>query len=292
MGVTIWSGLVQGAIYALVATGFIVTLIPSGVFNFAQGALVVGGTFLTYHWLQTVGVGWFPALLLNAVAGILIGSFCELVTVRPLRWGRRIEGGPAELVTTVGMATALTGIYGLVWGYLPLAVPFSGPTGTVTILGVNVTPVQIVVVGGAIVVSVALFVWLRLTMLGQACLAVSENRDAAMLRGINVNLLSIGAFAAAGCLAGLSAMAIGPITYALPTLGNSLALGGFVALVIGGETSFIGGLIGGFLTGLVFAFATRYLGASYASLSVLALLLLTLAVRPHGLGGAGETRIV
>jgi branched-chain amino acid transport system permease protein len=87
-------------------------------------------------------------------------------------------------------------------------------------------------------------------------------------------------------------MIVGPITYAVPTLGTTFALGGFVAVAIGGEGSFNGGLVGGLVVGLVSAFAARYLGANWSDISVLILLLLVLALRPKGLGGAVETRHV
>lgn len=292
MGVTIWSGLTQGAIFALIATGFTLAQVPSGVFNFAQGALVVGGTYLTYLWFQTLGISLVPAILLNIVAGIALGTMCEFATVRPLRWGRTPKGGPAELVTTVGMSTALIGAFGLIWGFTPLNVPFHGPTTVVTILGIRMFPIQLVLVVVAIVAALGLWVWFRLTRLGQACLAVAEDRQAATLRGINVALVSTGAFAAAGCLATLSGMVIGPESYAIPTLANSLALAGFVALAIGGEASFVGGLLGGFAVGLVSAFSVRYLGANYSDVGILILLLVTLSVRPHGFAGAAQGRRV
>jgi branched-chain amino acid transport system permease protein len=288
---TIWSGLTLGALYALISSGFTLSLLPSGIFNFAQGALVVGGTFLTYYWFTDLGLPLVPALLLNAVAGIVAGVICEVATVRPLRRGAA-AGGPAELITTVGMSTAITGAVGLAWGFQPLTVPFHGPTSQVHFLGINADPVEIVLVVLAVVVAVGCSFWFRRALTGQACLAVAEDRVAAMLRGVNVEVLSLAGFGAAGLLAGVSALAIGPITYALPTLGATFALGGFVAVAIGGEGSFNGGLIGGVVVGLVSAFAARYLGANWADISILIILLLTLAFRPKGLGGAVETRHV
>jgi branched-chain amino acid transport system permease protein len=291
MAATIWSGLTLGALYALISSGFTLSLLPSGIFNFAQGALVVGGTFLTYYWFTSLGLSLIPALLLNAVAGAVAGVICEVATVRPLRRGAA-AGGPAELITTVGMSTAITGAVGLGWGYLPLQVPFHGPHGQVQFLGVRADPVEIVLVVLAVVVALGCSAWFHRALTGQACLAVAEDRVAAMLRGVNVDVLSIGGFAAAGLLAGVSAFAIGPITYALPTLGATFALGGFVAVAIGGEGSFTGGLIGGLVVGLVSAFSARYLGANWADISILVILLLTLAFRPKGIGGAVETRHV
>lgn len=292
MAITIWSGLTLGAVYALVSLGFTLSLLPSGVFNFAQGAIVVGGTYLVYWLLTTLGVSLVPALFINAVLGMALGMICELVTVRPLRRGGRANWQQNELVTTVGMSTAIVGLIGIKWGYNPLEVPFNGPSKTVHFLGVIAQPVEIILVSLAIVVAVALHFWFHGTRYGQACLAVAEDREAATLRGINVNLLSLGGFAAAGALGTVSAFAIGPVTYAIPTLANTIALGGFVAIALGGQGSFLGSLYGGLLVGIVSALATRYIGANYSDLAVLALLLITLMVRPTGLGTAAEARRV
>jgi branched-chain amino acid transport system permease protein len=291
MAATIWSGLTLGALYALVSSGFTLSLLPSGIFNFAQGALVVGGTFLTYYFFHTLGLPLIPALLLNALCGIVAGVICEVATVRPLRRGAS-AGGPAELITTVGMSTVITGLIGLAWGFEPLTVPFHGPHTQVQFAGINADPVEIILVLLAIVVALGLSLWFRRSLTGQACLAVAEDRVAATLRGVNVDVLSLAGFGAAGLLAGVAGMIIGPITYALPTLGVTFALGGFVAVAIGGEGSFTGGLVGGLVVGLVSAFAARYIGANWSDISVLIVLLLTLGLRPKGIGGAVETRHV
>jgi branched-chain amino acid transport system permease protein len=292
MAIVIWSGLVLGAVYALVATGFTLTLLPTGVFNFAQGALVICGSFFAYQWMHVNGLAEIPALALTAVAGALGGLACELLAVRPLRFGRRRLTGTSELVTTVGMSTMIIGFIGIKWGYLAVQVPFKGPTKFVHFLGITAAPIEIIIVGFAIGISVALHYWFRLTRLGQACLAVAEDREAAMLRGVNVSFFSLGAFAAAGALGGFVGALTGPYTYAVPTLGTELALGGFVAIALGGEGSFLGGLAGGLLVGLTAAFATRYIGANYDHIAILVLLLATLALRPRGLGGIAAARHV
>ena len=292
MAITIWSGLSQGAIYVIVACGFTLGLLPSGVFNFAQGALVVAGIYLAYFFFHTVGLPLLAVIGLELICGAIMGVVCELTTIRPLA-RRRSQGlGHGTLVTTVGMATAIIGACGIAWGYLPLEVPFHGPSTIATFLGVRATPVSIVLVVFSILTSLVCAAYFHYTRVGQACLAASENRDAALLRGINIGRLSLGAFAVAGALAAVAALAIGPITFAVPTLANTFALGGFVAIAIGGQRSFIGGLIGGMVVGVVSAIAGRYLGAEYADISILALLLVTLSVRPSGLGGLGEIRRV
>jgi branched-chain amino acid transport system permease protein len=148
MAITIWTGLVLGSIYALVATGFAIAMVLAGVFNSAQGAIVVAGTFVTYQLLVVSGVpsGW--RLVVTAVVGAALGLLCELVTVRPLRW----SGGSVDnaIVTTVGASTVIVGLIGVKWGYLPLEVPFRGPNGFVYFLGTVAIPVQIFTVAGAV----------------------------------------------------------------------------------------------------------------------------------------------
>lgn len=290
MTTTIWSGLTLGAVYVMVSLGFTLSLLPSGIFNFAQGAIVLAGAFLTYQWLSD-SISVVVVVVINAVAGAIIGVLCELVAVRPLRRGGR-DTGQSELITTVAVSTALIGLMSVLWGDEALKVPFSGPEAPVHFLGISAAPVEIMLVIAAVVVGIALHFGFRRTRMGQACLAVAEDREAASVRGVNVNLMSLGGFAGAGVLGTLGAILVGPITYASPLLANVLALGGFVAIAMGGHGSFIGSVFGGLLVGIVSSFATRYLGADWTSLSVLALLLATLAVRPAGIGGVAVARHV
>jgi branched-chain amino acid transport system permease protein len=291
MGATIWGGIVLGAVYALVATGFTLTSVPTGVFNFAQGAIVVGGSFLAYQWVAVLKWPFVVGLVLSAILGVVAGLLCELLAVRPLFWGRGALAS-ATIVTLVGMSTIYTGLFGIKWGYQPLSVPFPGSSKALTVAGLAISSAQITLVGLAIIAPLIFHFWFTKTRRGQACLAAAEDRKAATLRGINVDLMSLTAFAVAGAFGAVAGEVTGPITYAIPTLGASLALGGFVALALGGQSSFLGGLVSGLLVGLASSFATRYLGGNWGDIGVLALLIITLAVRPRGLGGAAEVRSV
>jgi branched-chain amino acid transport system permease protein len=289
----IWGGLVLGAVYALVADGLVLSLLPSGAFNFAQGAIFAGGMYTAYLWLHTLGLPELVAILLNLIVGAALGVACEIICIRPLRWRR--EGGAAgqtELITTVGMSVALLGLITLIWGVNPLNVPFHGPSKTVEFLGAFAAPIEIIVVVMAIIVPIVLELGFRFTRVGQACLALAEDREAASLRGINVNWLSVGGFAAAGMLAGLASALVGPVTFADQTEVSTLALGGFVAVALGGGHNLAGTAAGGFLVGIVSSLAVRYLGSNYDQISVFAVLILTFTLRPRGFGGLAEIRRV
>jgi branched-chain amino acid transport system permease protein len=211
-----------------------------------------------------------------------MGCVTELVAIRPLSRGRRWIGTSTELITTVAVATALSGLAAVIWGTEPLAVPFPGET-SISFLGGEVAPVSLALIGLAIVAGVAIHLWYRHTLTGLACLASAEDRVAAALRGIRVRRLSLGSFGAAGALAGIVGLLAAPVTYAFYSLGNTLALSGFVALALGGLGSQLGCLIGGFLTGVVGALSARYIGGNYQDIATFVLLLLALGIRPGGL---------
>lgn len=291
MLVTIWSGLVLGSIYALVANGFTIAMLPTGVFNFAQGAIVIAGTFLSYEFLAVLQLPAVLAVVLTMVVGMCLGVFCELAAVRPLR-GMNDVVGTGALVTTVGASTAIAGGLGVKWGYIPLRVPFVGPSGYVHALGILMRPVEIATVLLAAIGALVCEIVFRRTRRGQACLAVAEDIEPAMLRGINTSVFSLVAFAVAGMFGALAGVVVGPITLAVPTLGPSLALSGFVAVALGGEGSFVGGLVGGLVVGFVSSLAVRYVGANYGNIAILVLLLVVLSLKPKGIGGFTKARAV
>jgi branched-chain amino acid transport system permease protein len=151
---------------------------------------------------------------------------------------------------------------------------------------------QVVLVGLAIVVAVGLEAWYRFTLRGMASLAVAENRMAAELRGINARTKSYGAFVVAGVLSGVAGAFVGPETFVFPELGNALVLIAFVAFVIGGSGSIVGGTIGGLALGLISAMTNRYVGTLYTNLIILGLLIVTLIALPNGMFGSKRVRTI
>lgn len=287
---TVWYGLSDGAIYALIAIGFDIVITASGVLNFAQGAVVMFASFIAYQTLSQMHLPIAVAILICAAIGGVIGGLTDIIAIWPLSLGHRWRGTHAELITTVGIATILSGLAGLKWGYNPLSVPFPGSQTTISLLGGRILPLGLAIIVIAIAAGVLLHFWTHRTRTGMACLAASEDRQAAVLRGINVRRLAFGSFVAAGVLAGVVGILTGPITYSLPTLGDTLTLSGFVALAAGGFGSYLGSIIGGLLTGLAAEFAARSIGANYQQMVVFALLLLILVVRPRGLLSQKELR--
>jgi branched-chain amino acid transport system permease protein len=171
-------------------------------------------------------------------------------------------------------------------------VPFVAGEDAISLLGGRVRPVELTLIGVAILLVLVLVLISRRSLIGLALLGMAEDREAAQLRGVNVRATAFGAFVVAGVLAGLLGVFVGPKTFAVATLGAALALKGFVALAIGGFGSMPGTLVGGLLVGLAEAYAARYLGGEYANLTVFVILIAVLLIRPAGLFVRAKERVV
>lgn len=286
---TIYTALLDGSLYALIAMGFNIVFIATGTFNFAQAQFVMLGTFVAWIGLSTLHVNVFVVMLAGFAIGGLIGAIEERIAVRLLPG----HGTHGELVTTVGFAVIIEGMALAIWGSNPQPVASVLPTDNVlTLFGGRVYPHELLLIGCGFGVVILGELLSRRTRLGLASLATAEDRVAAILRGINVGRLSIGSYVLACGIC----VALGPIvasaTYASATIGDALNLKAFVALAIGGFGSPKGALVGGLAAGLVEALTGRYLNASFENLAVLLLLLAVLMVRPMGLFGERVERMV
>ena len=288
---TIWSGLSIGALYCLVAIGYNVVLLASGMFNFAYAQLVMLGTYMAYVATTVLGMPVIAAVAFGGATVAIIAVIEQRVAIAPLLARHGDHHQPA-LITTVGVAVIIDGITSKVWGSQAKPVPAPLPGGTVRLLGGQVGRGDLLLIGLVLVVGLGLHLWSRRTIAGLASLAAAEDTEAAMARGVNTRRLAVGAFAVSGAVAGLFDVVVGAKTYASPTLADSLALFGFVAIAIGGSGSQIGGLIGGFVTGLAYALAERYTNTDWPQIIVFGIFLLVLLTRPRGLfGGAVERQV-
>jgi branched-chain amino acid transport system permease protein len=275
----ILSGLAVGSLYAITAVGFNVVFVSAGLFNFAQAQFMMVGVFVAYWTSAQLHLPVELGFPLGAVIGFSLGALEDKVAIRPVMG----KGAHAELVTTIGIAIVLDGVASVIWGTEPLQVPFLGSTRSLNVFGGYVTPVQLVTIGVAVLVPVAAELWSRHTLTGLASRAVSEDRSAAMVRGINVRRFTFWSVALAGAFAGALGPIVGPQTYAVYNIGDTLAITSFVALAIGGFGSYIGAAIGGFAIGIIEQVSVRYFSATYQDFFVFALLLLILMIRPSGL---------
>jgi branched-chain amino acid transport system permease protein len=284
----LWSGFSTGAVYVLAALGYNIVFVTAGVFNFSQAQFIMVGTFVAYATSAQLHLPIALGFLFGAAVCFAIGAIEERIALRPIA-GRGAHG---ELITTVGIAVVMDGIAELIWGSQPRVVPFLGSSRSLVILGGRLLLDQILLVVAAVVLTFVLLAWSRWTLTGLACLAASEDRRAAMLRGVNVRRFTFLAVAVAAALAGLVGPLVGPATFAVYNIGDILVAFAFLSLALGGFGSYLGALIGGLGVGVAQAFAQYYFDTNQSDLLMFALLLLILLVRPRGLLGKKSMRIV
>ena len=278
---TILDGLSLGAIYALIALGYTMVYGIAKMLNFAHGDIIMVGA---YAILVTINANGHP--LLGVVAAVVVctvvGIVIEKVAYKPLRGASPL----AVLITAIGVSYLLQSIAQLIFKSKSQAVTIS-ETHMVNIgsAELNLNTILTLVVGAVIMVALTLFV--KYTKTGRAMQAVSEDRGAAQLMGVNVNKIIMITFAIGSALAACAGVFyLMQIPSVSPTLGSMPGIKAFAAAVIGGIGSIPGAMLGGVILGVVEKLALSVpVLAPYATASEFALLIVILLVRPIGILG-------
>ena len=278
---TFIDGLSLGSIYALIALGYTMVYGIAKMLNFAHGDIIMVGA---YAILTTLNLGGHP--ILAAIAAIIIctamGVITENVAYKPLRGASPL----AVLITAIGVSYLLQSVAQLIFGSKSQTVTI-GNYGTVNLgsAQVSVATLLTLLIGAIIMISLQIFV--KKTRLGRAMLAVSEDRGAAQLMGVNVNMIITTTFAIGSALAAFASLFyLMQIPSVSPTLGAMPGIKAFTAAVIGGIGSIPGAMLGGMLLGVVEKISLSIpVLAPYTTAVEFALLIVILLVRPIGLLG-------
>ena len=278
---TILDGLSLGAIYALIALGYTMVYGIAKMLNFAHGDIIMVGAYAILVTLNATGhpiLGVIAAVIVCTVVGIVI----EKVAYKPLRGASPL----AVLITAIGVSYLLQSIAQLIFGSKSQAVTIT-ETHMVNIgsAELNLNTLLTLVVGAVIMVALTLFV--KFTKTGRAMQAVSEDRGAAQLMGVNVNKIIMITFAIGSALAACAGVFyLMQIPSVSPTLGSMPGIKAFAAAVIGGIGSIPGAMLGGVILGVVEKLALSVpVLAPYATAIEFALLIVILLVRPIGILG-------
>ncbi len=289
------SGLAVGGAYALVALGFSITFTTTKTLNFSHGDFVSAGSFVgvTVLWLwlgkpinaplvgETISM-WqhLVAAFVTVVVVGLLGALLYVLAVRPFAG----KPGMSWVMSTIGFGIILTSLGLAVWGPSQIVVPSPVGDDVFRIAGIGIRPQEILVFVVAVAVMTGLDLVMRRTMIGKAMRAVAHDRRIASLMGIDVSAMMVGAFVLSSALAGLSGALIAPIASASLYVGLSIALKGFSGAMLGGLSNPRGCVLGGFALGVLEALVNLW-QAQWREIVVFLLVIIVLAVRPHGLLG-------
>jgi len=287
------NGIALGGIYALIALGYTMVYGIVELINFAHGDVYTLGSFFSLAILALLGVtgvvtGWpLVGIVVVTVLGAMV--LCGLVGVLIERLAyRRLRNAPrlAPLITAIGMSFILENVMQLWRGPSPIPFPDLFPNPTLHVGFLEIAAKQILVVALAVVMMVALQLFVYRTRLGKAMRATAQDRDAAQLMGIDINTTIALTFLIGSALAGAAGFVSG-VYYGTTWFYNGFSAGlkAFTAAVLGGIGNLAGAMLGGFAIGLIEAMSTQLLGDQWSNVVVFSVLVLVLIFRPSGLLG-------
>ena len=277
------SGISLGSIYALIALGYTMVYGIAKMLNFAHGDVIMIGAYVAYVSISTLNLSPFFAVLIAVVTCTLLGILIERVAYKPLR-----NSSPLTvLITAIGVSYLLQNIALLIFG--SKAVNFTSVVSLPAfeiVPGLTVTGETAATIAVSVVIMAALMIFINHTKAGQAMLAVSEDRGAAQLMGVNVNGTISLTFAIGSALAAIAAVllcssypVLSPYTGAMP------GIKAFVAAVFGGIGSIPGAMIGGILLGVIENLSKAYISSQMSDAIVFLILIIVLLVKPTGILG-------
>lgn len=279
------SGISLGSVYAIIALGYTMVYGIAKMLNFAHGDVIMIGAYTVLTMLTTAGVNpWIAVLVAMGVCTVL-GITIEKIAYKPLRGA---SSSLAVLITAIGVSYFLQNSALLIFGADPKAfinvIPVPALTlanGQLTISGTTIATIMV-----SLVIMCGLMFFVNKTKPGRAMKAVSEDRGAAQLMGVNVNATISLTFAIGSALAAIAGLLLCSAYPSLtPYTGAMPGIKAFVAAVFGGIGSIPGAMIGGILLGVIEIFGKAYISSQVADAIVFAVLIVVLLVKPTGLFG-------
>lgn len=279
------NGISLGSVYAIIALGYTMVYGIAKMLNFAHGDVIMVGGYVALTMMMSADAHPIVAVLAAVVVCTVLGVLIERVAYRPLR---NAASPLAVLITAIGVSYLLQNVVLLIFGSSPKSFQSVVGVPDLKLAGGSlvITGETMVTILGCIVIMVGLTAFINKTKPGQAMLAVSEDKGAAQLMGINVNgtialtfAIGSGLAAIAGVLLCSAYPSLSPYTGAMP------GIKAFVAAVFGGIGSIPGAMVGGILLGVIEILGKAYISSQLADAIVFAVLIVVLLVKPTGLFG-------
>lgn len=285
------NGISLGSVYAIIALGYTMVYGIARMLNFAHGDIIMVGGFTVFTIVTTMGGSPVVGILASVVVCTVLGVTIERVAYRPLR-----DASPlAVLITAIGVSYLLQNVALLIFGSNARQFTSVITVPALKLAGgkLSISSVTIVTILSCIVIMAALMTFINKTKMGQAMLAVSEDRGAATLMGINVNRTISVTFAIGFALAAVAGVLLCSAYPSLsPYTGSMPGIKAFVAAVFGGIGSIPGAFIGGILLGIIENLAKAYISSQLSDAIVFSVLIIVLLVRPTGILGKKMTEKV
>lgn len=278
------SGISLGSVYAIIALGYTMVYGIAKMLNFAHGDIIMVGAYICFTVLYELGMPPVVGVLAAMVVCTLLGITIEGLAYKPLRQATSLS----VLITAIGMSYFLQNLAQIIWSANPKSFQTVIPNGSISLMGgdLKISYVTIVTIVTSIVVMVVLSTFVGRSKMGKAMRCVSEDKGAAQLMGVNVNLTISMTFAIGSLLAAIAGVLMCSAYPTLkPTTGAMPGIKAFTAAVFGGIGSIPGAMVGGVLLGIIEILGRAYVSSELGDAFVFTVLILVLLMKPTGLLG-------
>ncbi len=281
------SGIAVGMIYGVIAFGYQLTFATSKTLNFGQGEALMLGSLV--GWTVVAVTGYLIMLPIVLAFGLLQGALVERLGVRQ---AIKTKSEAGWIMATIALGIIFKNLAENIWGRDALKFPSPLPEAPLSFMGVNVLPMEVAIVIGALAMMLAVEAFNRRSIYGKAVVATSADRDAAGLMGINTSLVITFSYALSSMTAAFAGVLVAPVTLTGASMGGVLGLKAFSVAIIGGLSSGMGVVVGGLILGITETLTGYYISTGYKDVPGLVLLLLVLSLKPAGLFGRAAIKKV
>lgn len=277
------SGIVTGAIYALVGLGYVTIYRTSRVVNFAQGSFVMLGALITYSLLHEAGLPFWLSGLVSVAAVVAIAVAMYFLVIAPIIKVSLVS----MILVTIGVSLLLENLALVKWGGYGLGIPSFPGDRTLHLWKITFEVQNIWVIAVATVLFIGLWLLSNRTRVGKQMTATASDPLSASLSGISTTRMVVLAFAISAAIGAIGGICVGSLTPMAYSTGGMLGLAGFIAAIVGGWGSSSGAIVGGLTVGIAESLASGFLPGGYRSAVAYVLLIIILYFRPSGILGKG-----
>ncbi len=277
------NGVIAGAIYALVSSGFSLIYSTNKFVHFAHGGVIALSAYFFFWTLSNSSLTPVVVIALTMLFSALLGYLLNKVFYKPLR--AKKSSSLILFVTSMAILILSEALVLLIFGANAKTINLIKNNHGMEIAGAIITPLQLAIIGTAVLLFLGLYLFMKKTKIGKAMRAVADNKEVAEIVGISSEKIYSWSFAIGSAIAGIAAILISLEQNIEPTMGTSLMVKGFISAIIGGVGSVPGAILGSFSLGLTENFGTWFLPSGYKDAIAFLLLFVFLLFRPQGILG-------
>ncbi|WP_201779714.1 branched-chain amino acid ABC transporter permease [Oxobacter pfennigii] len=276
------NGIALGSVYALIALGYTMVYGIVQLINFAHGDIYMVGAYAAFFAAGALKLPFLPVLLIAMATSAILGLTIEKLAYRPIRTAPKVT----NLITAIGVSLLIENLVRIFIGPNPRSFPELIKVQIINIGSLQINNLQIVVFSVSVILMLILQFIVHKTKVGKAMRAVSQDKDAAKLMGINIDRTISYTFAIGSSLAAVAGVLVGIVYQRIdPLMGVMSGLKAFIAAVLGGIGIIPGAMAGGFLMGIAETLTKGYISTQLSDAIAFAILIIILLVKPSGLMG-------